>query len=124
MVTAPAMAQYTPNQTSLPRFTMLIIHLQAMHPLTNAATKPTTRGNVSMPANASSPLAAFKTSSNASPSMGGMTIRNENWARFSFLLPSSKPVAMVEPERESPGSTAAAWARPMMKASFIEICSR
>ena len=33
-------------------------------------------------------------------------IRNENCASFSFLSPSIKPVAIVEPERESPGNTA------------------
>ena len=31
----------------------------------------------------------------------------------SFLLPSSRPVAMVLPERDSPGITAHAWAMPM-----------
>ena len=55
--------------------------------------------------------------------MGGMTIRNENCASDSFLLPSSSPVAMVLPERDSPGITAQAWAIPMMKASFQEIFS-
>lgn len=45
---------------------------------------------------------------NASPSMGMRTIRNENCATCSFLLPSNKPVAMVVPERDSPGSTATA----------------
>ena len=103
---------------------MFIIHLQAMHPLTKAATKPTMRGSVSISPNASSPLTALSTSRSASPRMGGMTMRNENCASFSFLLPSKMPVAIVEPERERPGSTAAACAKPMMKASFIEIFSR
>ena len=61
--------------------------------------------------------------SSASPKMGGMTIRNENCANFSFLLPSSKPVAMVLPERLKPGSTATACAIPMTKACQGEICS-
>ena len=42
----------------------------------------------------------------ASPNIGTNTIRNENCAMFSFLLPSNRPVAIVVPERESPGSTA------------------
>ena len=64
---------------------------------------------------ASSPIRSLK-SSRASPRMGGMTIRNENWAIFSFLLPSIRPVAMVLPERLRPGSTAQACAMPMTKA--------
>ena len=64
------------------------------------------------------------TSSRASPRMGGMTMRNENWASFSFLLPSRRPVAMVLPERERPGRTATAWAIPMTKACQGEMFSR
>ena len=102
---------------------MLIIHLQAMQPNTKAARKPTTSGTVSMLPITFSPLAIFSVSSRASPKMGGITMRNENWASDSFLLPSSRPVAMVDPERDTPGSTATACARPMIKASFIEMCS-
>ena len=60
----------------------------------------------------------------ASPRMGGMTMRKENCASFSFLLPSNRPVAMVLPERESPGRTAAAWAIPITKACQREMLSR
>ena len=38
-----------------------------------------------------------------------------------FSLPSNRPVAIVEPERERPGIVAAACAIPMMKASRYEI---
>jgi undecaprenyl-diphosphatase len=64
--------------TILPFFTILIIHLQARQPDTNAATKPTIIGNASMPPRASSPFRPFKRSSNASPKIGGITMRNEN----------------------------------------------
>ena len=100
---------------------MLIIHLQAMHPEMNAARKPTMRGRVEMLPKTSSPFIIFITSSNASPRMGGITMRNENCASDSFLLPSSRPVAMVLPERDSPGMTAHACAMPMMRASFHEM---
>ena len=53
-----------------------------------------------------------------------ITISNENWASFSFLLPSRRPVAMVEPDRDRPGSTATAWAMPMTKAWNGEMVSR
>ena len=112
-----------PKYTSLPFFTMFIIHLHATHPDRNAATKPMARGSASTLPNAASPFAALMASSNASPRIGGMTMRNENCASFSFLLPSRSPVAMVLPERDSPGITAAACASPMMKASFMLIFS-
>ena len=113
------MAQYTANQISLPFFTMLIIHLQAKHPVTKAAMKPMSSTHVGVEAVATASATGENrslASKRASPRMGGMTIRKENWASFSFLLPSSKPVAMVEPERDSPGSTATACAIPMTKA--------
>ena len=47
----------------------------------------------------------------------------ENCASFFRLLPRSKPVAMVEPLRESPGSTAHACAIPIIKACSGEIFS-
>ena len=50
------------------------------------------------------------------PRMTGMTMMNEKLATSSLLLPSSSPVAMVDPDRERPGSVAAACARPMTKA--------
>ncbi len=56
-------------------------------------------------------------SNNASPKIGMSTMRNENLATCSFLLPNIIPVAMVEPERDKPGKTATAWAKPIMKAS-------
>ena len=41
-----------------------------------------------------------------SPIIGTRTIKKENLATSDFLLPKSNPVAMVDPEREIPGSTA------------------
>ena len=102
---------------------MFIIHLHAKHPDTKAAMNPTANGSMSMPPKTSSPFTAFITSSNASPNIGGITIRNENCASDSFLLPSSKPVAIVLPERERPGITAHACAKPIIKASFRLIFS-
>ena len=102
---------------------MFIIHLQARQPKMKDDTKPTARGRASIEPITFSPFVIFSTSSRASPKMGGITIRNENCASDSFLLPNSRPVAMVLPERDTPGSTATACASPMMKASFIEICS-
>ena len=98
------MAQYTPNHTSLPFLTMLIIHLQAAHPDRKAARKPTISAEVLISAFASdAPFMISIPESNASPKIGGITIRKENCARVSFLLPRISPVAMVLPERESPG---------------------
>ena len=99
---------------------MLIIHLQATQPDTKAATKPTanTPSEMSPITEAAPYFTIFMVSSRASPRMGGMTMRKENWASLSLLLPRMSPVAMVEPERDRPGITATAWARPMMKASL------
>ena len=105
---------------------MEIIHLQAAHPERNAARNP----SISTPAPTgwpaveadAEPIRSFM-SSRASPKMGGMTIRNENCASLSFLLPSMMPVAMVAPERDIPGRTAMAWAIPIMKAWKQEIFS-
>ena len=102
---------------------MFIIHLQAKQPDTKAAMNPTVNGKTSMPPKASSPFTAFKISSKASPNIGGITIRNENWANDSFLLPRSKPVAMVLHERDKPGITAQACAKPIMNASLMLILS-
>ena len=86
---------------------------QARHPVMNEARNPATSGPVATLAVSSPPAA----SSSVSPRIGARTMRNENWATAVFLLPSSSPVAMVEPERESPGMAAHACASPMMKAS-------
>ena len=98
---------------SLPRLTISIMNLQARHPVTNEAANPAASVPVAMPA-VRSPLAA---SSSVSPRIGASTIRNENCATAAFLLPSNSPVAMVVPERDSPGMAAQACARPMIRAS-------
>ena len=87
---------------------MLIIHLQATQPETKAAMKPTANDNAGMSPATSSPFTIFITSSNASPQIGGITIKKENWASFALLFPNNKPVAIVDPERDKPGITAQA----------------
>ena len=78
---------------------MLIIHLQAKQPDTKAATKPTISDRAGMSPAMASPFINFMPSSSASPKMGGMTIRKENWASLALSSPSKRPVAMVLPER-------------------------
>ena len=90
-----------------------------MQPEINAAKKPTINDKVGTSETIFSPFNAFSISRRASPKMGGMTIRKENFARFSFLLPNNNPVAMVLPDRESPGNTAQACAKPIMNASRV-----
>ena len=114
MATTPAKAQYAANQMSLPRLTMPIINLQAKQPTPKADMKPQRSGSESIEERLISPPT---TSKSISPRIGASTIRNENCATADFLLPSRIPVAMVVPERESPGIDATACDRPMMKAS-------
>jgi hypothetical protein len=125
----PTIAQYTANHINLPRFTNSIIHLQAKHPITKAAMKPTAIGNQpmdSVPAIASlDGIKIFFKSNNASPKIGIITMKNENDATCSRLSPMMIPVAMVLPERLNPGNTATAWAMPMINASVIDmLCGR
>ena len=108
---------------SLHFFTNEIIHLQAKHPEMNAARKPMMMAEVEMgvvvPCSARYSALGAKMclkSRSASPRIGGITIRNENWASFCLLLPSRSPVAMVLPLLLKPGSTAHACAMPMMNA--------
>ncbi len=89
------------------------MNLQARHPVMNDARNPAMSGPAAIPA-VISPLVAW---SRVSPRIGASTIRNENCATAAFLLPSSRPVAMVEPDRESPGMAAHACASPMIRAS-------
>lgn len=91
---------------SLPFFTIPIIHLQAIKPEINAAINPTNSANAltpefsdNFPSNRSFKFAAI---------MGTSTIRNENFAIPSFLLFSNKPVEIVDPDLDIPGSTAIA----------------
>ena len=48
--------------------------------------------------------------------MGTSTMRKENLETSLRCTPSSRPVEMVVPERDRPGRTASACARPMMNA--------
>ena len=86
---------------------MAIITLQANKPEKNAAKKPANIAENGIPETdgEKSPPIMFK---NVSPKIGISTIKKENCAMFSFLFPSNKPVDIVVPERESPGSTAIA----------------
>src|SRR5574344_1975923 len=125
-VNKPMMAQYIPKYISLPFLTIDIIHLQAAQPARNAAINPieSTPNDVSsLNAAVFAVLKRSIISNKASPKIGGITIRKENCASFSFLLPRRRPVAMVVPERESPGKTATACEIPMIKACQIEMFS-
>ena len=106
---------------SLLFLTISIINLQAKHPVRNAAKNPIKSGSQSIETAGS--LAIFSRDKKASPKMGTMTIKKEKLATFSFLSPNKIPVAMVVPERESPGSIAIVWAIPMMNASKYEMSS-
>src|SRR5699024_8990360 len=104
---------------NFPFFTIFIIHLQAKQPEINAAIKPIINDKVGIPdcsAENSPPI----NPKNDSPIIGTKTIRNENWASFSFLLPNSNPVAIVVPDLDNPGNTAKACDNPIIKASFID----
>ena len=99
---------------SLPFFTISSIHLQAIHPTTNDATKPTIIASspaLSAPATLTASVAGssiFFMSSSPSPRIGIITMKNENLATSSFLSPNRIPVAIVDPERLRPGKTATA----------------
>lgn len=93
---------------------MFIIHVQAANPERKAAIKPTDRGTI--PIELIEDDASDKSNIFA-PIIGANTIRKENFAISPFLFPNSKPVAIVEPERETPGNTAKAWAIPIIRES-------
>lgn len=52
----------------------------------------------------------------AATEMMGMLIRKEKRAASSLRKPRKSPMVMVAPERETPGTSAAAWASPMPSA--------
>ena len=92
---------------------MAIITLQAKKPARKAATKPSTRARApTLPPKTSLPIATFSRSSDCSPMMGMRTIRKENCAITSRFTPERRPVAMVLPLRDTPGTTAKACATP------------
>ena len=47
------------------------------------------------------------------PRIAGAASKKENVITSSFLMPSSKPVLIVEPERDIPGIMARPWTAPM-----------
>ena len=53
----------------------------------------------------------------AAPEMAGMLMRNESRAASSAERPRTRPAEMVDPDRETPGQMAAAWAKPITTAS-------
>ena len=79
----------------------------------NAAKNPTNKGMVDTLLLASPP---FRISLALAPMMGIKTIRKEKRAALFLSTPQSSATAMVEPEREMPGSTANACAIPIMNA--------
>ena len=86
---------------------MFNIHRQAKYPDINAEKKPTKSAEIEMlfVADVKSPPIRLK---KPSPKIGTITIRKENFATLSLLLPKMIPVAMVDPDLDSPGSTAQA----------------
>ena len=93
------------------------MNLQARQPDKKAPRNPINKGVNPMPPSNAGSLMMSMIFKNVSPKIGIKTMRNENCAMLSFLFPSMRPVAMVVPERESPGKTATACPKPMMKAS-------
>ena len=91
---------------SFPFLTILIIQAQANKPEAKAATNPINKGIAPMvfPEVKSPPMISRK----AAPKIGTRTIKNEKRATSSLLVFSNKPVAMVDPLLEIPGSTAKA----------------
>ena len=108
-----ATRQYSANQLSLAFLTRAIITLQAKRPDTKADTKPRTRGRTPTEEDPNSPPT---TSRNVSPRIGTSTMRKENCAMTSLFTPQIRPVEMVVPERERPGTTAKACPRPTANA--------
>ena len=93
------------------------MNLHAKQPDMKAPRNPINKGVNPMPPSNAGSLMMSMTLRNVSPKIGIKTIRKENCAMLSFLFPRMRPVAMVVPERESPGNTARACPNPMMKAS-------
>ncbi len=105
------------REVSIPQDAVELLKQEhAKHPDTNAARNPIIITGTDNPDSAGENPPFIK-SRRASPKIGIITIRNENRATCSFLFPSMSPVAIVVPERESPGKTATACERPMMNAS-------
>ena len=113
----PTIKQYKANHINLPWRTMLIINLHAKQPVTNAAINPTIAETIgkSLP-NVPVDIISI-VSSSASPKIGIITIMKENCAISDFFTPQSRPVEIVLPERDKPGSTAIDWAMPIINAS-------
>ena len=93
------------------------MNLHAIHPERKAPMKPTAKGMRPIPPSKAGSLIMSMTFKKDSPKIGIKTIRKENWAMLSFLLPRISPVAIVVPERDNPGKTATACPRPIINAS-------
>lgn len=55
-------------------------------------------------------------SSKSAPREAGINKQKENLKASMGLIPNKRAVAMVAPERETPGRRARAWARPIIRA--------
>lgn len=99
--------QYSANQDNLDCFTNAIIILHANNPDTKADKNPIIKGRIAIPEEALDILPPIN-SKKASPRIGTRTIRNENCVTSSFFIPHSKPVEIVAPLRDKPGTTATA----------------
>ena len=101
-------------------FMARITMLTDTHPLTNAATMPTTRqyqGVVICNLIASHPSTA------ALAKITGTDNKKENSAASVLLVPSSFIVLMVLPLRDSPGNTATPWTSPVTAIFQSGACS-
>ena len=105
------------NQLSLAFRTIEIITLQANNPDKNAERNPKRRGIAPIDVDAidKSPDTNCKKDS---PRIGINTIKKENSVTLFLSTPQSKPAEIVDPERDSPGITATACAKPIMNADL------
>src|SRR3712207_2485716 len=86
----------------------------ATYPTTAEETDPAKNMTASWPSMPSA--AASARLRPAAAAVTGTLIRNEKRAASSRLRPRKRPHVIVAPERDTPGTSAAAWARPTPKA--------
>src|SRR5499427_3673646 len=82
----------------------------ARKPNTAEVTTPTSRVVIGMVLDSSRDLSSSVYMTAAS--VIGMLRRNENRAAARRVSPNARPAVMVMPERDTPGTSASAWARP------------
>src|SRR5690606_14848118 len=95
------------KKKSFARLTSAIIIRQATIPEIREAVKATNSISGSCCTAISPDFGSFSSILALAPRMSGNTIKKEKLAAFSLLIPKAKDVAMVDPERERPGRSAA-----------------